>query len=64
MGDHVKRMRAEAMDLMVKIGKIREFIQSDKFNDLSKEEKDLMLSQRDIMVNYCAVLDRRIELSD
>lgn len=54
------RMEREARELEDKITKLKIFIEGDTFKSLTSEQRELMWSQRDAMVEYLHILKERI----
>lgn len=62
MEDFVKRMIAEKEELKERIDGINNFIESDKYDDLTDDESDLLYEQLECMIKYLKVLSGRIGL--
>ncbi|MGL5654126.1 MAG: crAss001_48 related protein [Vibrio sp.] len=60
MQDWQKRVIEERVELGAKIINLIAFINSDKFNAIDDENQKLLRDQRDVMVKYLAILDKRI----
>ena len=64
MGKHLhsyqQRVVDEKAELDEKVRKLREFIGSRPFQDLSAEDRNLLKSQAEVMGNYARLLSRRI----
>ena len=58
--DYVKRMFTEHSELEAKINKLQDFINSDKYSELSTIQKDLLHKQCNFMIGYMNVLRERI----
>lgn len=58
--DYVKRMFTEHSELEAKINKLQDFINSDKYSELSNTQKDLLHKQCNFMIGYINVLRERI----
>ena len=62
------KLIVESEKLTVKIINLEDFMKSDKFNNISDVQKNLLTDQYDIMRDYLTVLLRRIyfmnEVSD
>jgi hypothetical protein len=56
------RMKTEVIELEDKAEKLKQFFNSQIYNDLPKEERDLMMEQYDAMVLYSTKLRQRCEL--
>ena len=56
------RMKSEYIDLSDKVEKLKVFVHTQLFNDLSSERRSLMLHQYDAMVEYRDNLKARCEL--
>jgi len=63
MQEYQRRITDELKVLNVKRDALRKFIMDQKggFNDLSAEEKSLLISQQQIMGQYAEILGRRIK---
>ncbi|MGL5281068.1 MAG: crAss001_48 related protein [Plesiomonas shigelloides] len=62
MQDWQKRVIEEQSQLGAKAIKLADYISSDEFNALDEEEQMLLRKQRDTMVEYWFILERRIGL--
>lgn len=61
MEDYQQRVVEEAQSLDDKIKKLREFMGTDTwFNELDREEKDLLARQRKHMEMYAYILQKRV----
>lgn len=58
--DYVKRMFNEHSELEAKINKLQDFINSDKYSELSTIQKGLLHKQCNFMIGYMNVLRERI----
>lgn len=63
MQDFVKRMVEEKTVLEQKYYKLRDFLYSEKIENLDKENRLLLHTQFNIMGAYLCVLERRIEIN-
>ena len=62
MNIHAKnRVIKELNDLDTKTAKLIQFIETDKFKTLPDSAKSLLESQREIMLQYLAILNSRLE---
>lgn len=61
MGDFIVRIKQEYDDLSDKIKSLRSFIGSDKFDNLSPDEKALLKLQLRQMEPYAETLKRRLQ---
>lgn len=59
LGKLVKEIR----DLKNKITKLVKFIESEDFNDLDNENRDLLLEQKENMSKYLSILEKRFEIN-
>jgi hypothetical protein len=59
---HQQRVIAERDDLSEKLNKLRAFIGSHKFNDVTPPERMLLWAQDQCMNAYLTALNKRIEL--
>lgn len=57
----VNRMVEEYRELSERLKKLIAFTKTDKFVELDKEQRDLLLEQEDAMLRYKKVLGKRIE---
>lgn len=62
MPPHVERMCDEAIELGVRIEKLRAFMQSDRFDALDGEEQELLALQAAGMTTYAHALSKRLNL--
>lgn len=60
--DLIQRLKEEAKELAVKTNKLNDFMRTQQFVDLDRENKDLLYSQSRLMNEYLQVLGKRIEL--
>ena len=58
---HQQRVVDEKMELDTKLNKLGEFLETEIFKNLQKEDKELLKEQYDIMFNYSSILNRRIK---
>jgi len=56
----LQRLKQEHKELSDKQGKLKAFIESDKFNTLSMVESAILLVQSDVMTIYYNVLSLRL----
>lgn len=61
MESYISRMVDEEVDLYNKISKLGLFMTTNKFHNLSDEEKNAMFKQQEYMEKYRDVLKKRIE---
>ena len=59
-GDFKDRVRAEFSELDNKLGKLSDFLGGEKFQELSREERNLLEQQYEAMLAYANVLADRI----
>lgn len=59
LGKLVKEIR----DLKTKITKLVKFIETEDFNSLDKENKKLLLEQKESMSKYLNTLEKRFEIN-
>lgn len=59
LGKLVKEIR----DLKNKITKLVKFIESEEFNSLDNENRDLLLEQKENMSKYLSILEKRFEIN-
>ena len=55
----IARFGAEYEDLLVKLSKLSDFIESGDWINVSQEDRDLLVEQREAMTAYLGVLDKR-----
>lgn len=55
------RVQVEFIELSGRLSSLNTFIETDAFNELSGESKELLLSQSKLMMDYVDVLCKRIE---
>lgn len=59
----IERLEIECLEVSGRLGQLRSFINSDAFEKLDDEIRNLLHSQESRMTEYCSVLYRRIELA-
>lgn len=57
---HQQRVIEEKQNLQEKYVKLRDFLSTEIFNSLIKEEQDDLFKQYNVMKDYIDILDRRI----
>lgn len=57
-----ERLQIEAQELAIKTNALNDFMRTQKFVDLDRENKDLLYSQSRLMNEYLQVLGKRLEL--
>lgn len=57
-----ERLITEAQDLATKTNALNDFMRTQKFVDLDRQNKDLLYRQSRLMNEYLQVLGQRIEL--
>ena len=57
----IERLRQERDELEEKIVKIKKFNNSESFEYLDKEDRDLLIAQENAMVTYHQILQMRIK---
>jgi len=62
MQEWQQRVIDEQNELALKLGKLKDFIDTEKFKALSKDERDLLIDQRNTMRTYLLILSQRIAL--
>ena len=60
--DFKTRLLDETRELAIKLNKLNEFMASDKFIELDRENKDLLYEQQRTMSTYLQILGKRLEL--
>lgn len=60
MSDFIERLQIEKNELGAKQHKLRLFMVSDKFAEISKTQQELMYMQRSAMAKYYGALDLRL----
>ena len=60
--DFKTRLLEETRELAIKLNKLNEFMASDKFIELDRENKDLLYEQQRNMSTYLQILGKRLEL--
>ena len=58
------RLLIEEQELATKTNALNEFMRTQKFVDLDRQNKDLLYKQSRIMSEYLQILGQRIELSE
>ena len=61
MEPYQERLIEEEKALVMKIGKLHEFLKSDKMNYLTSRHRDLIRDQYDVMKRYANILGNRLE---
>lgn len=64
MQDFVKRLIIERDELNDKWEKLRDFIATNKYDNLDNENKMLLSTQFNIMGAYLCILERRININN
>lgn len=64
MQDFVKRLIIERDELNDKWEKLRDFIATNKYDNLDNENKMLLSTQFNIMGAYLCILERRIDINN
>lgn len=57
---HQQRVVDERLELIEKLTKLHEFFKTSIFNELQKEDQNLLDEQSQIMMNYSDILLKRI----
>lgn len=57
------RLKIEYAQLEERLGKLRGFIQSEQFQSLAEEDRNLLVEQEKVMDSYLAILNTRIIMS-
>lgn len=60
----VERLKTEQADLIEKINKLKNFLSTDVFKNLTVDNRELLIIQLEIMEAYSRVLSRRIQIND
>ena len=63
MPPHIQRIMTEANELLVKLNKLIQFIETDVFHDLEFQDKAYLRMQMQIMQAYYSILQIRITRS-
>ena len=61
--NYQERLIVEYLDLSNKIMKLNNFIDSDKYNELTEENQELLLKQKIVMIEYLDILTLRININ-
>jgi thioredoxin-related protein len=61
MSNFLDRLKNELLELKEKKDKLNEFIQSDSFLNISKNQRNLLKLQHLSMCTYCECLEQRLE---
>ena len=64
MQDFVKRLIIERDELNTKWEKLRDFIATNRYDNLDNENKMLLSAQFNIMGAYLCILERRIDINN
>lgn len=62
MSDFKTRLKEEAQELAIKTNALNDFMRTQAFVDLDRENKDLLYKQSRLMNEYLQVLGQRLEL--
>lgn len=60
--EFLKPLREEDRELQNKFDKLTAFLRTEEYQNLSDHAKDLLLTQRGIMISYRDILSKRISL--
>jgi hypothetical protein len=60
MEEYKRRILDEYTDLLVKLTKLRVFLESDSYESLTEESKTLLGHQENIMNEYLGILNARL----
>jgi hypothetical protein len=60
--DFFERLLSETQELATKTNALNDFMRTQKFVDLDRQNKDLLYKQSRVMNKYLQVLGKRIEL--
>lgn len=61
-GTFYDRLLIEAQELAVKVNGLNDFMRTQSFVDLDRENKDLLYTQSRLMNEYLQVLGKRLEI--
>ena len=62
MGTFYERLLTEARELAVKTNALNDFMRTQNFVDLDRQNKDLLYKQSRLMNEYLQVLGQRLEI--
>jgi hypothetical protein len=62
MGTFYERLLSEARELAVKTNALNDFMRTQNFVDLDRQNKDLLYKQSRLMNEYLQVLGQRLEI--
>lgn len=62
MKPFIQRIVDEKAELDERVGKLGDFVKSEKFHSLDSEMQSLMVEQYDGMKRYSVILGKRLEL--
>lgn len=62
MSDFKDRLVTEHSELSEKIEKLSNFLESERFSDIDKEQQELLKQQYQVMLEYQQILIQRIKL--
>jgi uncharacterized membrane-anchored protein len=62
MGTFYERLLSEARELAVKTNALNDFMRTQTFVDLDRQNKDLLYKQSRLMNEYLQVLGQRLEI--
>ena len=62
MNTFLERLKQEEIELAGKAIKLKDFISTEKFNELSEGNQYLLVKQLEVMIEYINILGTRIEL--
>ena len=61
MSNWKERLQEEKNELALRLMKLDEFMWSERFEELSQDEKDILVKQENAMTEYLAILEARLE---
>lgn len=59
----LSKLVKEIRDLKTKITKLVKFIETENFNSLDDENRELLLQQKEEMSKYLSILEKRFEIN-
>ncbi|GEM_PF-3188837 len=59
--DQIDRLLSETQETAERLNKLNQFMASDIFPTLPREDKDLLYSQQRVMSEYVQILGKRLE---
>lgn len=62
MSDFIERVKKEMEDLTIKVKALRDFLSSEKIQNLDEKNQSLLKSQEKAMSEYLSILEERLSI--